>query len=57
MGLVRRERQDWAEISKRLLVGDPVALLKVSRLITGFLVQLRAYDFQARLLHYRLVYR
>ena len=46
MGIVRREPQDWAEISERLLVGDPVALLKVSRLIVGFLVQLRAYDFR-----------
>ena len=46
MGVVRREPQDWAEISKRLSTGDPVALLKVSRLIVGFLVQLRAYDFR-----------
>ena len=46
MGIVRREPQDWAEISERLLAGDPIALLKVSRLITGFLVQLRAYDFR-----------
>lgn len=46
MRVVRRDPQDWAEISERLLAGDPIALLKVSRLITGFLVQLRAYDFR-----------
>lgn len=43
---MRREPQDWAGISKRLVAGDPIALLKVSRLIAGFLVQLRAYDFR-----------
>jgi RNA polymerase sigma-70 factor (ECF subfamily) len=46
MGVVPRDPQDWAEISERLLDGDPAALLKVSRLITGFLVQMRAYDFR-----------
>jgi RNA polymerase sigma-70 factor (ECF subfamily) len=43
---VRRERHNWAEISERLRAGDPAALLEVSRLITGFLAQLRAYDFR-----------
>jgi len=38
--------KDWIEVVDRLLAGDPLALLEVNRLITGFLAQLRAYDFR-----------
>lgn len=39
-------REDWAAIVDRLLEGDEVACLKLSRLVTGFLASWRAYDFQ-----------
>jgi RNA polymerase sigma-70 factor, ECF subfamily len=35
---------DWARILELLLAGDRLAFLKVNRLITGCLTQLRAYD-------------
>jgi RNA polymerase sigma-70 factor (ECF subfamily) len=35
---------DWAGILDPLLAGDRLAFLKVNRLITGCLTQLRAYD-------------
>jgi RNA polymerase sigma-70 factor (ECF subfamily) len=35
---------DWAQILDLLLTGDRLAFLKVNRLITGCLTQLRAYD-------------
>jgi len=38
--------KDWLAVLGRLLAGDPVAFLEVNRLVTGFLVQLRAYDFR-----------
>ena len=38
--------EDWNEIVGRLLVGDRLAFLKVNRLVTGCLTQLRAYDFR-----------
>jgi RNA polymerase sigma-70 factor (ECF subfamily) len=37
---------DWSEIQRRLLGGDRLAFLRVNRLITGCLGQLRAYDFR-----------
>ncbi len=37
---------DWIAVVNRLLAGDRVAFLEVNRLVTGFLVQLRAYDFR-----------
>jgi RNA polymerase sigma-70 factor (ECF subfamily) len=37
---------DWAELVDQLVEGDQVAFLKLSRLVTGFLSRLRAYDFQ-----------
>ncbi len=37
---------DWTAIQGRLLAGDRLAFLEINRLITGFLVQLRAYDFR-----------
>ncbi len=39
-------REDWGAIQRRLLAGDRLAFLEINRLITGFLVQLRAYDFR-----------
>lgn len=39
-------REDWAAIVDRLLEGDALACLKLSRLITGFLAHWRAYDFR-----------
>lgn len=38
--------QDWSEVMDRLVRGESAAFLEVSRLITGFLVQWRAYDFR-----------
>lgn len=38
--------EDWIDVVDRLLVGDRLAFLKVNRLVTGCLTQLRAYDFQ-----------
>ena len=38
--------EDWNTILQRLLAGDRVAFLHFNRLVTGFLVQLRAYDFE-----------
>jgi RNA polymerase sigma-70 factor (ECF subfamily) len=38
--------QDWPEVMDRLIRGDRAAFLEVSRLITGFLAQWRAYDFR-----------
>ena len=40
------EREDWAAVLDRLLEGDEIACLKLSRLITGFLAGWRAYDFR-----------
>ncbi len=37
---------DWNAILERLLAGDRVAFLEFNRLVTGFLAQLRAYDFR-----------
>jgi RNA polymerase sigma factor (sigma-70 family) len=38
--------EDWSAILERLLGGDRVAFLEFNRLVTGFLTQLRAYDFR-----------
>ena len=38
--------QDWIEVARRLEAGDRVAFLQFQRLVTGFLAQLRAYDFR-----------
>jgi RNA polymerase sigma-70 factor (ECF subfamily) len=38
--------EDWGAILERLLDGDRVAFARFNRLLTGFLVQLRAYDFE-----------
>lgn len=38
--------EDWAIEVERLAAGDQLAFLKLSRLVTGFLSQLRAYDFR-----------
>src|SRR5437879_11125765 len=40
--------KDWLAVLDRLLAGDRVAFLEVSRLVTGFLVQLRAYDLDRK---------
>ena len=40
------QHQDWAAAIDRLLEGDRLACLQISRLITGFLVGWRAYDFR-----------
>lgn len=37
---------DWPAVLERLLRGDRLAFLELSRLVTGFLAQLRAYDFR-----------
>lgn len=37
---------DWNAVLKRLLAGDREAFARFNRLLTGFLVQLRAYDFR-----------
>lgn len=38
--------EDWAAIQEQLLAGDRLAFLKLNRLVTGILAQLRAYDFR-----------
>ncbi|MDH3213004.1 MAG: sigma-70 family RNA polymerase sigma factor [Myxococcales bacterium] len=38
--------EDWNATVERLLAGDRVAFLEFNRLVTGFLTQLRAYDFR-----------
>ena len=38
--------EDWIAIVERLLDGDRLAFLKVNRLVTGCLTQLRAYEFE-----------
>ncbi len=37
---------DWLATLDALLAGDHVAFMKLNRLVTGFLVRLRAYDFR-----------
>jgi RNA polymerase sigma-70 factor (ECF subfamily) len=37
---------DWGAILDRLLAGDRLAFLKVNRLISGCLAQVRAYDYR-----------
>jgi RNA polymerase sigma-70 factor (ECF subfamily) len=39
-------RKDWLDVQERLLRGDREACFELSRLITGMLVRLRAYDFR-----------
>lgn len=39
-------REDWIAVLDRLQAGDRVAFAKVNRLISGFLVQLRAYEMR-----------
>src|SRR5437867_11159854 len=38
--------KDWIAVLDRLLAGERLAFLELNRLVTGFLVQLRAYDFR-----------
>ena len=38
--------EDWIAVLDRLAAGDRIAFAKVNRLLSGFLVQLRAYDFR-----------
>ena len=38
--------EDWIALLDRLLEGDRVAFAKFNRLVSGFLAQLRAYDFR-----------
>jgi RNA polymerase sigma-70 factor (ECF subfamily) len=38
--------EDWIGVVERMLAGDELAFLKLNRLVTGCLTQLRAYDFQ-----------
>ena len=37
---------DWLALVGRLEAGDRLAFLKLARLVSGFLIQLRAYDFR-----------
>ncbi len=37
---------DWLAVLDRLIAGDRLALLEFNRLLTGFLTQMRAYDFR-----------
>ncbi len=43
---VSTEPQDWNAVLDRLLAGEPAAFLHFNRLVTGCLLQLRAYDFE-----------
>lgn len=46
MGSSEGSAADWAALQQRLLAGDRVAFAKFNRLVSGFLRQLRAYDFE-----------
>jgi DNA-directed RNA polymerase specialized sigma24 family protein len=37
---------DWLALVERLQAGDRLAFLQLARLVSGFLIQLRAYDFR-----------
>lgn len=39
-------KEDWLVILDRLQAGDRLAFARINRLISGFLVQLRAFDFR-----------
>ena len=39
-------KEDWIAVLDQLLAGDRLAFAKINRLISGFLVQLRAFDFR-----------
>lgn len=43
---MRQRTEDWATVIDRLVEGDQLACLQISRLVTGFLVGWRAYDFR-----------
>ena len=38
--------ENWLELQEQLLSGDRVAFARMNRLISGFLIRLRAYDFR-----------
>ena len=38
--------EEWSTVLKRLEAGDRTAFLRFQRLITGFLLELRAFDFE-----------
>ncbi|MDJ0786298.1 MAG: sigma-70 family RNA polymerase sigma factor [Myxococcota bacterium] len=40
-------QQDWGAVLDRLAKGDATAFLRFTRLVTGCLIQLRAYDFES----------
>lgn len=40
------ESTDWIAVLDRLVAGDRLAFARINRLVSGFLVQLRAYDFR-----------
>jgi len=42
----RDRGEDWGAVLEELLEGDRVAFAKFNRLVSGFLAQLRAYDFR-----------
>ena len=39
-------QEDWIAVLDRLLAGDRLAFAQINRLVSGFLAQLRAYDFR-----------
>lgn len=41
-----QKTDDWVRVVEQLLSGDRLAFLKINRLVTTFLSQLRAYDFR-----------
>lgn len=43
---IRMMSDDWTRLLDLLLAGDRLAFLKINRLITGCLTQLRAYDYR-----------
>ena len=44
--MAQAPKDDWARIVEDVIRGDQVAFLKLSRLITGFLANLRAFDLR-----------
>jgi len=43
---MERPLEDWAAVMQRVLEGDRLALLRVTRLMNGFLTRWNAYDFR-----------
>ena len=46
LGRMSEPPENWLALQEQLLSGDRVAFARLNRLISGFLIRLRAYDFR-----------